>query len=141
MPAIYCYTHQVSVEEIDGQGHVNNLEYLKWMQTAAVDHSSAQGWPPVRYRNVEAGWVVRSHKITYLQPAFADDEIVVQTWVANFKKITSLRKYKIIRPADETVLAVAESDWVFVGLKRRIPKRIPEELSEAFEVVGESQEP
>jgi acyl-CoA thioester hydrolase len=55
--------------------------------------------------------------------------------VADFKKLTSLRKYRIVRPSDEAVLAVAETNWVFIGYARRMPRRIPAELTEAFDVV------
>jgi acyl-CoA thioester hydrolase len=137
MPAIFEYPHTVLGEEIDDQGHVNNLAYLKWMQSAAVAHSAAQGWPPERYREVRAGWVVRSHRIEYLLPAFASQQIVVHTWVADFRKISSLRKYKITRPSDSAVLAVAETNWVFVSLDHRVPRRVPSELIQAFTVVGD----
>ena len=137
MPAIYEHRHLVLASEIDDQGHVNNLEYLKWMLRAAVDHSSAQGWPPERYRETGAGWVVRTHIIEYLQPAFAGEEIVVRTWVADFQKITSVRKYHIVRPHDNILLASAETNWVFIGLEHRVPRRIPAELAGAFEPVSD----
>lgn len=140
MPAIYEYSRDVCEDDIDGQDHVNNLVYLKWMQDAAIAHSSAQGWPPKRYQEIGAGWVVRSHSITYLQPAFLGDRITVKTWVANFKKIQSLRKYKIVRD-DDVVLAVAETNWAFVGREHHVPRRVPPELANAFELVADEDEP
>ncbi|MCH7988883.1 MAG: acyl-CoA thioesterase [Planctomycetes bacterium] len=141
MPAIFEYHLTVTEDEIDGQGHVNNLEYLKWMQDAAVAHSAEQGWTTQRYRDLGSGWVARTHTIDYLQPAFAGENIVVKTWISNFKKVTSLRKYKIIRPADAAVLATAETNWAFIGLERYIPRRIPQELFESFDLVGPESEP
>ena len=141
MPAVYEFHLTVTEDEIDGQGHVNNLEYLKWMQDAAVAHSAEQGWTTQRYRNLGSGWVARTHRIEYLQPAFAGENIVVKTWISNFKKVTSLRKYKIIRPADEAVLATAETNWAFISLERYIPRRIPQELFESFDLVGPESEP
>ncbi len=141
MPAIYHHQLTVPPEAIDRQGHVNNLEYLRWMQDAAVAHSAAQGWPPERYQEIGSAWVVRSHQITYLQPAFAGDRITVVTWVAGFRKIRSLRKYKIVRPADEVTLAVAETDWAFIGTEHHVPRRVPVELAGAFEVVSAEREP
>ena len=140
MPAIYEHTHTVLESEIDGQGHVNNIEYVKWMNWAAVAHSSLQGWPPERYSKVGAGWVVRTHRIDYLQAAFAGEEIVVRTWVSDFKKVTSLRKYRILRPSDNATLAVAETNWAFIGLEHHVPRRIPAELSRAFELVAVENE-
>jgi acyl-CoA thioester hydrolase len=141
MPAIYCHPHVVGLDEIDDLGHVNNLHYLKWMQTAAVAHSAAQGWPPERYRDIAAAWVVRAHRIEYRRPAFAGEELVVRTWVSDFSKVTSLRKYQVFRPRDEAVLAVAETDWAFLGLEPYVPRRIPPDLIAAFQLVGPDDEP
>jgi len=141
MPAVFEFCLTVPEEAIDGQGHVNNLEYVRWMQEAAIAHSSAQGWTSERYRQLGAGWVVRSHKIEYLQAAFAGDPIVVYTWVADFRKVRSLRKYKIVRASDGTTLAKAETDWTFFAYENRVPRRVPAEVAAAFIVVPEEQEP
>ena len=141
MPAIYEYRYAVTTSDIDGQGHVNNLCYLRWMQDAAVAHSRAQGWSNERYRETGAGWVARSHFIEYLQPAFVEDDIIVHTWVSNFKKVTSQRKYKIVRAADDSILATAKTEWAYINLEQYKPRRIPEELRSAFIVVDAADEP
>ena len=141
MPAVFYYQHTVVADEIDGQNHVNNVDYLRWMQSAAVEHSTAQGWPGTRYQKIGAGWVVRRHCIDYLQGAVLGDEIVVQTWVSEFKRISSRRKYRIVRPRDKAVLAVAETNWAFVSRSKPFPQRIPQELADAFEVVSVNDEP
>ncbi len=144
MPAIFSYEHKVRDDEIDAViGHVNNLAYLKWMQSAAMAHSAAQGWPTEAYEKLGAGWVVRSHQIEYLRPAFPGDEVVVRTWVADFKKVTSLRRYEIVRggAAEETVLARAATDWAFIHFATHQPKRIPPEVAGSFEIVSGAQHP
>ena len=141
MPAIFEFPHTVQPEEIDGQGHVNNIEYLRWLQDAAVEHSAAQGWTTERYRTAGAAFVVRSHLIEYLQPAFAGDEVKVVTWVSNFGKLTSLRKYLVVRPSDNSVLVKAQTNWAFLSWPQRRPKRCPPELVGAFVIVPEDQEP
>jgi len=134
MPAIYEHTLLVTADEIDRLGHVNNLVYLRWMQAAALAHSAVQGWPPERYEQLGAGWVVRSHEIKYLQPAYADQAIVVCTWVADMTKVASTRRYKIVRAADQALLASAATQWAFVDYSTGTLKRIPEEVWQAFEV-------
>lgn len=141
MPAIYEHQLIVSNHEIDRLGHVNNIDYLRWMQAAATAHSAAQGWPSARYLELGAGWVVRSHKIEYLAQAVEGEAIVVKTWVANIEKIRSLRKFKIVRVADNALLAVAETQWVFVCYQRIQPRRVPDEVRSAFEIVGSEAEP
>ena len=73
MPAIFEYHHSVVPDEIDRVGHVNNIEYMRWLQNAAVAHSTAQGWPPNAYYQLGRGWVVRSHFIEYLQYGYSYD--------------------------------------------------------------------
>lgn len=135
MPAVFDYPHTVLPEEIDALGHANNVAYVAWMQSAAVAHSEAEGWPGRRYQNLGQGWVVRAHTIQYLQPATLGEHIVVRTWVASMKKATSLRRYRILRPADGAILATAETRWAFIDYATGQPARIPAEVAQAFTVV------
>lgn len=136
MPA-YEVSVRVSDADIDFLGHVNNLQYLRWMMDAAVAHSTALGWPTQRYVDTGAVWVVRSHHIEYLSPAFIDDQLVVQTWIANFGRVRCLRKYRIVRRDDERLLSRGETDWTFVSLEKQVPTRIPVEVLNSFEAVEE----
>lgn len=129
----HAYNHQVRSEEIDELGHVNNLHYIAWMQAAAADHSSAVGWPWSRYEAIGGAWVVRSHAIEYLRPAFAGDEIVVRTWVVEMGKVQSRRRYAIVR--EGTVLARGETNWVFISRRTNTLDRVPAELRAAFPVL------
>lgn len=103
------------------------------MQEVAIQHSAARGWPVDRYLQSGYVWVVRSHFITYLRPAFEGETIALQTWVAGFKALSSLRKYRVVRLHDQTLLAEAETNWVFVELKTGRPSKIPVDLRTAFE--------
>jgi acyl-CoA thioester hydrolase len=139
MPAIYEHHLTVAPGHIDRLGHVNNLEYLRWALEAAVRHSAAQGWPAEAYERLGATFVVRSHEIQYLQPAYEGDEIVVRTWVADFRRLSCLRRYKIIRTSDDVVLAKAATQWSFIKLDSGTLTRIPPELGSAFEIVRDEE--
>jgi acyl-CoA thioester hydrolase len=139
MLQIYRYELTVSKEAEDQNGHVNNVEYLRWMQDAAMKHSEAVGC--TRATNaLGATWVIRTHKIEYLKPAFAGDQIAVITWVSNLRRVQSLRKYKIVRPADRVLLACGETDWVFVDAQKGTLRSIPKEVKSAFQTLPEDQE-
>lgn len=135
MPAIYHHRHTVLPEEIDVLGHANNLAYLAWMQSAALAHSAAQGWPGAAYQRLGLGFVVRSHEITYERPAFVDEPIVVRTWVASFKRASSVRRYDMVRETDGKRLATAATNWAFINYTTGLPARIPPEIIASFEVV------
>ncbi len=137
MPAIYDHRHLVVPAEIDILGHANNLTYLQWMIDAALAHSSIQGWPNDRYLKRGSGWVVRAHQITYLRSAVDGDELTVRTWIARWRSASSTRRYHILRATDDLLLATASTEWAYVDFDRQRPIRIPREVSEAFEVVGD----
>lgn len=134
MSAYFEYPHTVSEQEIDDLNHAGNFHFVKWMQHAAIAHSSDNGWPPQRHIELRAGWVARSHTITYLKPAFEGDSLIIKTWVANMKSAISLRRYEIFNEAGE-MLAKAETLWAFVNYERQKPTRIPAEVATSFEVV------
>jgi acyl-CoA thioester hydrolase len=137
VPRIDVARFTVAPEAIDALAHANNREYLRWMEAAAVAHSAAQGWPMERYLALGAAWVVRSHYVQYLRPAFEADAIAVLTWVAGLERWTSRRRYLIQRERDRRTLARAETDWAFVDLATGRPREIPAELRDAFEVVAD----
>lgn len=137
MPTIYQEGITVEEEAIDTIGHVNNREYLRWMQDVATAHSAEQGWPSDRYFDEGATWVVRSHFVEYFRPAVLGDEVTGYTWVHSMGTTSSLRRYLFRRPLDATLLARAETLWVFVDLRSGRPRRIPEELRDAFPLVDD----
>jgi acyl-CoA thioester hydrolase len=121
---------------VDENGHANNVAYVQWMQDAAIAHAAASGCT-AKTKAIGATWVARMHHIEYLSPAFAGDGITVITWVADFRKVRSLRRYKLMRSADRKILARGETDWVFVDAATGKPRAIPEEIRNAFVIVSE----
>lgn len=136
MSAIYRFPITVPSSAIDRLGHVNNVVYVQWMQDAAVSHSNHVGCTQMS-QDAGASWVARTHQIEYLRPAFAGEEIHVLTWVGDFRKVRSTRKYQFVRTSDEVVLATAATDWVYVNLETGKPISIPAAIQELFTVVAE----
>ena len=140
MQPVHLFNLTVPAEVMDENRHANNVAYVQWMQEAATQHSAVCGGTRLT-QSLGATWVIRTHRIEYLSPAFAGDAITVETWVANFRKVRSLRRYKFIRAADQTILAEAETDWVFVDAATGRPRAIPGEIRKAFGVaIGEAAE-
>ena len=135
MPRIYHRSLTVGPESIDAVGHVNNREYLRWMEEIAVEHSAAQGWPMERYFEGGHAWVASTHFIEYLRPAFAGDTLDLYTWIATWDRRTSVRRYAITR--QRKLLARGETNWTFVELATGRACDLPESVTGAFIVVPE----
>jgi acyl-CoA thioester hydrolase len=119
MVEIFEYRLTVTEPDIDDLDHAGNFHYINWMQQAAIAHSTALGWPPQKYIELGAGWVVRSHK---------------RTWVSNIRPVTSMRQYEIFNECG-VLLAKAETDWAFVNYEKEKPTRIPAQVSDCFKVL------
>ena len=133
MPISSVYSKSFLIPEtaIDENGHVNNVTYVQWMQDIAVEHYEAIGGVnPMQL--LGATWVVREHKIEYLLPAFAGEEIEIRTWIEDVRRVRSLRKYEFVRKSDGKVLVRGETDWVFVDAKTGRPVAIPQEVFKVF---------
>ena len=135
LPGLFLHALSVPEAAIDGNGHANNLEYLRWIQDAATAHSDAVGWTLARYREARSTWVIRSHQVDYLRPAFAGEALVVATWVGGFAAQTSPRHCLVWRPGDAKVLVRATTLWVHVDAATGRAAAIPEPLRAAFPVL------
>ena len=138
--AVYRHEFTVSQDAMDQNGHVNNVIYVQWMQDVAILHCDATGGTEAT-QAAGATWVARSHQIEYLKPAFAHEAVLALTWVVDFRRVRSLRRYRFVRQNDNTVLARGETDWVFVDAKKGRPRKIPDSVSRLFPLVAEDEEP
>ncbi|MFN2216087.1 MAG: acyl-CoA thioesterase [Anaerolineales bacterium] len=135
-PAVFSKNFIVPREAIDGNGHVNNVFYVQWMQDLAVEHYASLGGMDVS-RASGTTWVVHSHKVVYHHPAFEGEKITGSTWVVNMRRVRSLRRYRFTRDSDGLVLVSGETDWVFVDTKSGQLKAIPLEISGLFKLMDE----
>lgn len=140
MTDIYRHSLRVPKEAVDAHGHVNNVRYVQWMQEAAMSHSDDSGCTRLT-ESLGATWFIRAHRIEYFRPAFVNDDINVITWVADYRKVRCLRKYRFVRASDQAVLADGETDWIFVDADNTRPRVIPAEIREALKAVPEEREP
>jgi acyl-CoA thioester hydrolase len=118
--------------DIDENGHVSNLVYLRWVLEVARAHSESCGWPHGRFLESGAIFVVRRHEIDYLAAAMEHDLLRVTTVVQGWSAATSQRRTRIVRAVDGRELARCVTTWAYVSTANGRPKRIPAELAEDF---------
>src|SRR5690606_30982183 len=93
MPFTYSRTFRVRYYECDAYGHLNNANYLRYMQETAFDASAAAGYGLQAYEALGHFWLIRETDIEYRRPLRYDDTVTVTTWVANFRRARSQRVY------------------------------------------------
>ena len=146
MPHTHYRTFRIRYYECYVHGHLNNANYLRYMQETAFDASAAAGYDLERYKAMERLWLVRESGIKYLQPLLYNDRVVVKTWVADFRRVSSRRVYEFYRlsladeqhvpPEDGQLAASAYTDWAFIDTARDRPTAIPAALIADFNPEG-----
>ncbi len=138
--AVYRESIVVSDDALDIWGHVNNVVWVQWMQDVATRHSDSVGGTAAM---AAAGgmWVARSHQVEYLSPAFAGDTIAVATWVADFRRVRSRRRYRFRHAETGKLLVTGETDWVFVDRQTGRPRSVPPEVQACFTLLPDGVEP
>jgi acyl-CoA thioester hydrolase len=115
--------------DIDGQGHVNNTVYLRWVQDVATEHWCAIAAPEAQD---QIAWVVLRHEIDYKTPATLGDEIALRTWVGKASRLTFERFTEIRRKIDNKILSEARTLWCPVNAQTGRPMRVSVELRSQF---------
>ena len=117
---------RVRYAEIDAQGHVNNANYLSYFEVGRVEWLRATGHS---YRKMELrgrGLVVVEALVRYRRPAFFDDELRLQTELAELGKVALRFDYEVVRGAEQ--IATGYTRHACVDLFTGKPVRMPKEL-------------
>ena len=125
---------QVSSEQIDGLGHVNNVVYLQWVEQVAWQHSQQLGLDLVAYQRLDAAMVAREHRLTYKAACFLHDQLELRTWLADGDLLNLYRHYQFVRLSDQRVVFEGVTRWVCIQLSTGRPMRMPIAFQQAYGV-------
>lgn len=132
MPAIFQRMFRVRHYECDTYGHLNNVNYVRYMQEAALDASADVGWTVERYQAIACQWLIRETNIEYLKPLLWNDEVRITTYVIDFRRVQSRRRYEFHRVSDGELVARADTNWVFLNMETLRPTTIPDDMVKDF---------
>lgn len=123
------FSHDLTVQpgDIDEQGHVNNVVYLRWIQDVAVAHWFAHATAEIRQKFV---WMVLRHEIDYKRQAYAGEKITATTWVGEWSAATCERFTEISRAGE--LLVKSKTVWCMLDRETTKPARITSEIKERF---------
>ena len=119
----------VSKNDLDELNHVNNIKYVNWILEIAKIH-----WRTLVSDETLGNyhWVLLEHQIKYLQPALLNDRIRIKTYVEETKEIKSSRIVNIYNKDTDKLLVTSRTIWCLISSKSGKPRRITNEIKEAF---------
>ena len=106
--------------ECDAYGHVNNANYLHYLEFARHAYLSDNGVSLSELRESGYGLVVARIAIDFRRPTTTDDLLIILTRAMRKTRIGGVLAQRIVRDA-ETV-AEAEVTWVCVDARGRLAR-------------------
>ena len=128
-PMIQRTLISVRFYELDPYGHLNHSVYIQYFEVGRIDMFAAFGWTLGGLADLGTQVVVSSIETTFLAPGREADELVVESWVEEVKRVTTTFGQRIMR--GETVLAEQRVVGACLNLEGR-PMRFPAEMSTAM---------
>lgn len=125
-------TFKVRYYECDAYGHVNNHNYLNYMQESAFNASTEAGFGPDEYDVLGHVWLPRQKKVEFIKPLKYGDTFEVTNWVKDFRRVRSTRVYEFRLQGSDEVVARGETDWIYINSETQRPTRIPKEMLSGF---------
>ncbi len=126
-PGAVTFERRIELHELDALQHVNNANYVSYLEQAALDAASARGWTPAT--QAAAGGRLRAvhHDVEYLDAVLYGEHISVTTWpvrgtAEGIERHTHLHRGDPARP-----LLQARSRYVWIG-QDGAPAALPPDL-------------
>lgn len=136
MTRIYRRRFRVRGYEVGAANRVHDSVFLNYVQQAAFEASADAGYDTRRYDALGTVWVIRRQTIVFLAPLSYGDAVEVTTWVSDFRRVRSHRETDIHRVSDDSPVALARTDWVYIDAATLFPIRISNEMIDRFEPNG-----
>lgn len=129
---VFTQIRRVEWRDLDMVGHVNNANYIAYLEDCAIQVAAASGWPVSRLFTQQSSILTHRYRLTYHQSAVMDDQLAISTWFASTEPTRATRYYHITRPADGTIILQAQADWGWVDMATQRPQPIPDDFLNAL---------
>ncbi len=119
----------VKQKHLDEMNHVNNVQYLQWVQDVAKAHWESQALPEWLEKYA---WFALNHFIEYKKPAFLSESLRLTTHVHEFTGVKSVRLVRIFNTKNNDLIVQAKTEWCMIDKKTLRPVRVPEDIVSPF---------
>lgn len=118
--------------EMDALGHVNNVVYFRYLESARVAHIHALGFDKLRFvpteidgRSVHVGFILQSVQARFRKPLFYPDRLIITTRLVNIEDDRFTLAHEIISTQQRVVAAVGEGTIVTYDYDAHTKVRVP----------------
>ena len=144
IPGDFAHRHEIQTRlaDTDAMGHVNNANYLTYVEIARVAYYEqvTGNALPIGVHGAEEGMILAEIRMTYRSPAFYGETLSVETRVERIGRTSFGMVHRITAPESRygkaRLIAVADSTLVSYDYTDECPIPVPDDWRErmsAFE--------
>ncbi|MFM9437799.1 acyl-CoA thioesterase FadM [Janthinobacterium sp. CG_23.3] len=132
----YCYSSQLTVRvtDINGANHLGNDSMISMISEARARFLFELGVRETE--NDGTGIIVTDLATTYKAEAHARDQLLFEVGVMDFNKYGGDITFRVSRPRDQALIAMAKSGFVFFNYKTSQVVPMPDEFRAKFPQVN-----
>jgi len=123
---------EVMFFDTDCGGVVHNIAYLRFIETARTKLAAKLGMNLREMSETRLFPVVVRTEIDYRRPAKLGDVIAVEGEIDRFERARFWCQFRIVRPADDTLLITCRQSLALVQMPAGRPQRLPAEWASAY---------
>ena len=115
--------------DIDENGHVNNVVYLRWAQDMGTAHWRSRA--PAEAQ-AEWAWIALRHEVDYRRALLPGEVAQARTWVSETAEGPRFDRFIRIDGPDGQMCAQVHTTWVLIEQSTGRPRRVPDWITEMF---------
>ncbi len=129
---VFEITFRIRWNEMDANGHVNNMYYQSYFDEARFDMFMKSGMDFDLMRSDGIGPVLYRAEFDYLRELKHPDEAVIRSWMEPPKDNRAVIHQELLRRSDGKLVCKAKMHGMFFDFKNRKPFPIPDYILNAM---------
>jgi len=127
------FEENIYTYHIDFVGHVNNVNYITWMENGRVKLFEAMGisiFGLLQESSILP--IITETFIQYKRPLFLYNKLSIECWVSQLNNASAILQFRFYNEKNE-LCSTAHQKGSFIDSKTMRPIRLNEEIRKAFE--------
>lgn len=130
---------QVQWGEMDAYRHVNNVNYVRWGETARIDYLKALGFVGLKPEKMAYAPVLGFQSVKYIVPVVYPDQIKIGTTIEELKDDRIILKSYYFSKEQKRLVAIKTHEVVFFDYNSGSKIMVPQEVKIAIEELESSK--
>tara|TARA_R110002072_G_scaffold200889_10_gene358572 strand:- start:510 stop:995 length:486 start_codon:yes stop_codon:yes gene_type:complete len=127
-------TTKIRFQDCDPFNHLNNSKYIDYLINAREDQILEE-YNLDMYSHIkknQAGWVVSSHQIAFLKPAFLMEEVSIESQLFSYDQNSLEVEMKMLDKSGQKIKSLLWTQFFYFDLKSQQKTEHPTDLMELF---------